>query len=304
MTSYAFATIATNDGDRATVVVDGRHYRLDRLLKGGPVGGLRLWLDRWEELLERIDPLVETLGIDGAAHPAAVDNPKLLAPIRFPNKMVCVGGVYADHVAQFGLEPRRADRMPMFLRPPTTSIVGPEDLIRIPPTSTQFDWEIELAVVVYKRLSFADEAEALDAIAGYSVGIDFSVRNLLKSELGLDSVRAKAQDGMAPLGPVLTPARFVEDPQNIGLRLWVNDKLRQDGTTAKMMYSIAEQISTISRYITLEPGDVVFTGSPAGSATGDGDYLKPGDTVRAQIDQVGALDLVIAASVMEDVEAL
>ncbi|MDB5583142.1 MAG: 2-keto-4-pentenoate hydratase/2-oxohepta-3-ene,7-dioic acid hydratase, partial [Bradyrhizobium sp.] len=159
----------------------------------------------------------------------------------------------------------------------------------------QFDWEIELAVVIGRRLTQGDEAAAQRAIAGYSIGIDFSCRDLLHPEGrgGVDLVRAKAQDGMAPLGPGVVPARFVGDVQKLALKLWVNDRLRQDGTTANMLFPVAEQIATISQYITLEPGDVVFTGSPAGSA--EGDYLKPGDQIRAEIEHVGVLDLEIVS---------
>ena len=117
------------------------------------------------------------------------------------------------------------------LRPPTTSIRGPGRTIRIPPTTKEFDWESELAVVIGRRLSEGDEEEALQAIAGYSIGIDFTCRDLLdrNAPAGVDLVRAKAQDGMAPLGPVLMPAQFVGDPQNLSLTLSVNGAMRQDG---------------------------------------------------------------------------
>jgi 2-keto-4-pentenoate hydratase/2-oxohepta-3-ene-1,7-dioic acid hydratase in catechol pathway len=250
-------------------------------------------MDDWDGLLARIEPLLAQLGEDRGTCGAYVAEPRIVAPLRYPNKLVCVGAVYSDHLQQFGLPAERWNSMPMFLRAPTTSIVGPGRTIAIPPTTDQFDWEIELAVVIGRRLSRGDEEEARSAIAGYSIGIDFTCRDLLKPDRpgGVDLVRAKAQDGMAPIGPAVVPSRFVPDPQNLSLRLWVNDRLRQDGTTANMLFPVVEQISTISQYITLEPGDVVFTGSPAGSA--EGEYLKPGDQIRAEIEHVGVLELEI-----------
>jgi len=112
---------------------------------------------------------------------------------------------------------------------------------------------------------------------------------------GVDLVRAKAQDGMAPVGPHIRPAAFVRDPQNLRLRLYVNDEIKQDGSTSNMLYSIAEQLSTISRFVTLEPGDIVFTGSPAGSGASIGQFLNPGDRIRAEISEVGELAVEIVA---------
>ena len=219
--------------------------------------------------------------------------PEFLAPIRYPNKLICVGAVYRDHLEQMDLPAERWPRMPIFLRPPTTSIVGPGRTVRIPATTREFDWEIELVAVIGRTLTNADETQAAGAIIGYSVGIDFSCRDLLDrgSAAGVDLIRAKAQDTMAPMGPVIRPADQVGDPQNLSLTLWVNDELRQDSTTANMLFPVYEQVATISRFITLEPGDVVFTGSPAGSARSADQFLTSGDRIRAEIEKVGVLDL-------------
>ena len=168
----------------------------------------------------------------------------------------------------------------------------------IPPETNEFDWEIELAVVLGARLTDGDLVSARLAIAGYSVGIDLTCRDLLDRDApaGVDLVRAKSQDGMAPLGPALVPAEFVGDPQRLGLRLHVNDQIRQDGHTSDMLYSVYEQVANISRFITLEPGDVVFTGSCAGSGASIGQFLKPGDRLRAEIEKVGCLEVAIGPS--------
>lgn len=298
MQSFALATLALDGRDQAAVVVDGQYYRLDRLIRDVPAAGLRELMDNWDGLIERLSTLVKSLIGERPRHDALVSDPNIVAPLRYPNKLICVGAVYSDHLAQFNLPAERWPRMPMFLRPPTTSIVGPGRTVHIPPTTQQFDWEIEMAVIIGRRLTDGTEEQAKAAIAGYSIGIDFSCRDLLDrgSKVGVDLVRAKAQDGMAPLGPAIVPAQFIQDPQSLALRLWVNDELKQDGTTSNMLYSVYEQISTISKFITLEPGDVVFTGSPAGSAGSESEYLKAGDIIRAEIEGMGSLHLEIAGS--------
>ena len=295
MSKYALATIATTEGERAAIVMNGAHYRIDRLAPDLPVGGLRLLLDDWPTALARLDTLAVEEPASWAA--ARVDEAVVLTPVRYPNKMLCAGAIYSDHLTQMNLPATRWKKMPIFLRPPTTCISGPGTM-PIPPDTEQLDWEVEMAVFIGARLTDGDVAAAQAAIAGYAVGIDFSCRDLLDhgAPTGPDLIRAKGQDNMAPIGPVMVPASQIADPQALWLRLWVNDELHQNGNTASMMFSVYEQVATMSRFITLEPGDVIFTGSPAGSAHGVGDYLKPGDRVRAAIDQLGALDITIAPS--------
>lgn len=290
---YSLATIVTEDGDRAALIAADRVYRLDRLLPNLPPVGLRGLVEAWDALLDRIDALLPNIASGEAPGDAIVDAPRLVTPLRFPNKLVCVGAVYTDHLEQMGLPATRWPTMPIFLRPPSTSLVGPGRTVAIPAMTKEFDWEIELAVVIGRTLADADEDEAAAAIAGYSVGIDFSCRDLLDrdSPTGVDLVRAKAQDTMAPVGPSIRPARQIRDPQRLALKLWVNGEQRQDGTTANMLFLIREQLATISQFITLEPGDIVLTGSPAGSARSSDQFLRGGDRIRAEIEDVGVLDL-------------
>jgi 2-keto-4-pentenoate hydratase/2-oxohepta-3-ene-1,7-dioic acid hydratase in catechol pathway len=295
--SFALATLETPDGERAALSLDGAYFRLDQLEGASDLTSVRALLDRWPDVWPRLEALAARCRADAPEVRAARQSPSphLVAPIKYPNKLVCVGAVYSDHLMEFGLPPTRWPKMPIFLRPPTTSIVGPGPSLVIPRTTQEFDWEIELAVVIGQRIKEVDENTARAAIAGYSVGLDMTCRDLLDRDApaGVDLVRAKAQDGMAPMGPVVTPAAFVPDPQALKLRLWVNDELKQDGTTANMLFSVYEQISTISQFITLEPGDVVFTGSPAGSAATTGRYLRPNDTIRAEIEGVGVLEVSV-----------
>jgi 2-keto-4-pentenoate hydratase/2-oxohepta-3-ene-1,7-dioic acid hydratase in catechol pathway len=294
---FALANLVTVEGERAAIALPSGFFRLDR---SSPHfrRSLRSVLDDWDDAKHGVMQIAKALAEEGDTYVLPHAGARVTTPIKYPNKLVCVGGVYRDHLREFDLPAQRWPKMPMFLRPPTTSIVGPGSVIAIPPTTQQFDWEIELAVVIGRRITDASLDSARAAIAGYSVGIDLTCRDLLdrSSALGVDLVRAKAQDGMSPVGPTLVPAQFIDDPQSLRLRLYINDEIKQDGSTADMLYTVDEQIATISRFITLEPGDVIFTGSPAGSGASIGQFLKPGDQIRAEIEQVGSLECMIGKS--------
>jgi 2-keto-4-pentenoate hydratase/2-oxohepta-3-ene-1,7-dioic acid hydratase in catechol pathway len=216
-------------------------------------------------------------------------------PIRFPNKLIAVGANYKDHLVEAGRSPEKWPTLPFFFKPPSTTMVGPGKTVRKPKTTQQFDWEVELAVIIGETLREVDLATAKAGIAGYTVGIDLSCRDLTRAggALGMDLARGKAQDTMAPVGPAIIPAAFVPSPQSLGLRLYVNGTMRQDGSTSNMLYSIEEQLSVISQFVTLEPGDVIFTGTPAGTGMASGRYLNEGDQLRAEIEGVGCLEVQV-----------
>jgi 2-keto-4-pentenoate hydratase/2-oxohepta-3-ene-1,7-dioic acid hydratase in catechol pathway len=297
--NFALANVRTSDGERAALALDGDYFRLDRLDVGLTETRVRRLFDTWSHIYPLLVESARRCSNLGSRSPAFLDRGafELLTPVKFPNKLICVGAVYRDHLQEFNLPAERWKNMPIFLRAPTTSIVGPGRTLVMPPMTKQFDWEIELAVVIGSRMKAVDLDAAREGIAGYSVGLDMTCRDLLDrdSPTGVDLVRAKAQDGMAPVGPVVRPAAFVPDPQDLRLRLYVNDEIKQDGCTADMLFPVCEQVSTISRYITLEPGDIVFTGSPAGSGASTGQFLKPGDRIRAEIEHVGRLDVEVLA---------
>src|ERR1700736_134210 len=187
---FALANLRTPDGERAAIAVANAFFRLDRSSSKRFACDLRSVLNDWDDAKAELNDLAQALaseGKDSSAYVSAEDA-QLTTPIKYPNKLICVGGVYRDHLREFNLPARRWPKMPMFLRPPTTSIVGPGCAIAIPPSTEQFDWEIELAVVVGKRLTDGDLPSARAAIAGYSVGIDLTCRDLLdrSSTLGVD----------------------------------------------------------------------------------------------------------------------
>lgn len=300
--TFALASLDTIHGDRAALVVNDKFYRLDELPDWKGPATLRPLFDIWKTCFPVLEDLAGRCA--NGVYPVASCDARLLTPVKFPNKLVCVGAVFRDHLREMNLPEERWERMPIFLRPPTTSIVGPGDTLVRPPNTVAFDWEIELAVVIAERLKHVDPTTACAGIAGYSVGLDMTCRDFMdrNAPQGVDVVRAKAQDSMAPIGPWVRPAPFVGDPQQLRMRLSVNGQLKQDGNTVDMLYSVYEQVSTISEFITLEPGDIVFTGTPAGSGFSTGQYLQPGDRICAEIERVGQLQVTVLAGTHLDTQ--
>jgi 2-keto-4-pentenoate hydratase/2-oxohepta-3-ene-1,7-dioic acid hydratase in catechol pathway len=286
MNSYALATVQTTSGTQpALALADGRLLVHDRL-EGSSVRAL---LDHWTEAEQVLDEIAAAPGTGRFLDP---DMTTLLTPVRYPDALLAVGANYSGHLAEMGLEPTRWPIMPFFDRPPRTSLVGPGDTVSIPRSTTEFDWECELAIVVGRPLRHADRQEARAAIAGYTIGLDLSCRDLIQPPGAhtVDLTRGKAQDTMAPCGPVLVPEKFMADVTDLRITLSVNDELMMDASTNEMLYPVDEQLSIISEYVTLSPGDILFTGSPAGSAAHHGGrWLKPGDRIDAQIGDIPTL---------------
>ncbi len=225
----------------------------------------------------------------------------VLAPLLYPGKVCATGANYRHHLGEVGLSAefdKASVRPSFFLKPPLTAVVGSGRSVRYPMQTRQFDWEIELAVVIGRTARFVDAAQALQHVAGYTVGLDLSARDYLLhpgNMAGFDTFGGKGFDDSCPLGPAIVPARFVEDPQKLSLKLWVNGTLQQDGSTADMVWTVAEQIAEMSALMTLQPGDVILTGSPSGSGLSKGIFLQPGDQVTAEIGEVGRLGIEIVA---------
>ncbi|HSX95899.1 MAG TPA: fumarylacetoacetate hydrolase family protein [Streptomyces sp.] len=209
------------------------------------------------------------------------------APLARPGKIVCVGLNYRDHAAETGapIPPRPV----VFMKDPGT-VVGPYDEVLIPRGSVRTDWEVELGVVVGRRARYLESPqEAAGVIAGYVVSHDVSEREF-QLEYSSQWDLGKSCETFNPLGPWLVTADEAGDPQNLGLRLSVDGVKRQDGHTRDMIFPVHEIVAYLSRYMVLEPGDVINTGTPAGVALGlpGTPYLRPGDTVELEIDGLGS----------------
>lgn len=221
-----------------------------------------------------------------------------MSPILYPGKVLCAGANYYNHMAEMGfpVADKSTQRLFFFFKPPRNAVVGEGPTVHMPLDTQAFDWEVELAVVIGKPCRAVTVEEALDYIAGYSVAVDFCARDLNKAPeqfYKLDWVAGKAQESCCPLGPRFVPASAFADPQAIRLGLRVNGETKQDDITGDMIFSIAEQLSTLSRIMTLDPGDVVLTGTPAGVGAAKQTFLSVGDRVEAWIDGIGTLSNTI-----------
>jgi 2-keto-4-pentenoate hydratase/2-oxohepta-3-ene-1,7-dioic acid hydratase in catechol pathway len=207
-------------------------------------------------------------------------------PIARPSKIVCIGLNFRDHAAESGMD---LPKEPVIFFKATTALAGPNDPVRIPRGGTKLDWEVELAVVIGRPASYIDEARALEHVAGYALHNDYSERTF-QLERGGQWVKGKSADTFAPIGPFLATRDEIDDPQALGMWLTVNGATRQRGTTANMVFGVASLVSYVSQFMTLLPGDVISTGTPAGVALGmkpEPVYLKTGDVVELGIDRLG-----------------
>ncbi|MDX6740630.1 fumarylacetoacetate hydrolase family protein [Actinocorallia sp. A-T 12471] len=272
-------------------------------LRGGGLSPLPALLgDRapagFEEALADWDALVDAVA-DALARPVAAplkaDAATFLPPAVDRPAVWCAGANYHDHVAEMGAE-ALPDRAFHFLSPPTV-LSGHGRQVTAPRGVERLDWEAELAVVIGRTARHVGRDGALDHVAGYTVANDMSVRDPERMRhpfFGIDWTSSKNADGLLPLGPAVVPARFVGDPGSLRLRLDVNGVRRQDADTSLMIVDTASQIAALSSLVTLHPGDLVITGTPAGTAAAHGDaYLRPGDTVTAAITGLGSLTSVI-----------
>jgi 2-keto-4-pentenoate hydratase/2-oxohepta-3-ene-1,7-dioic acid hydratase in catechol pathway len=264
-------------------------------------------LKRWATLMELLadwEQAADVLrGLDVADAPL-VEHDRLLAPLLWPRKVMCAGVNYRRHMREMGGEIPEAGWRPFFfLKAPTTTIIGPGDRIIVrSPEQARYDWEAELAVVIGVGGRDIGVRDALAHVAGYCVANDITARGRHKRDsvpaeaFVYDWFAAKSMDGSLPLGPGITPVFQVPDPQDLRLRLWVNDELQQDESTADMVCTVAELIAAASEAATLEAGDVIVTGTPSGVGAGRGLYLRPGDTVRTSIDGLGTLENTVVNS--------
>lgn len=225
---------------------------------------------------------------------------ELLVPIARPNKLFLLAGNYADHIREGGgMAAERTETFPyVFMKPPSTTLTDPGKPVQIPRVSPEhIDWECELAVVIGRGGRHIPESEALSYVAGYTVINDISDREFRpnpqrkprENDRFFDWLHGKWHDSFCPCGPCLTTADVLPDPQQLTLRLSVNGQVRQQASTAQQIFPVAAVIEFLSHICTLEPGDIISTGTPAGVGHSTGTYLRQGDIVEAWIEHIGTL---------------
>ena len=210
---------------------------------------------------------------------------RLGPPIRRPSKIVCVGLNYRDHAAESGMQ---LPSEPVLFFKATSSLVGPNDALVIPRGAEKVDWEVELAVIIEKNASYVPREHASEFIAGYALHNDYSERSF-QLERGGQWMKGKSADTFAPLGPFLATRDEVPNPGRLGMWLTVNGKFRQRSSTAEMVFDVPTLVSYVSEFMTLFPGDIISTGTPAGVGLGmrPPRYLRQGDVVALGIDGLG-----------------
>lgn len=260
----------------AVLTADGR--RLDCSSFGedwGPAFFAREGMTRLSTFLRTRDDL-----------PHVPEGARMAPCLQRPGKLICIGLNYKDHARETGA---KLPTEPVVFFKATTAICGPDDDLVIPKGSEKTDWEVELLVVIGKTAQYVDEAHAMDYVAGYALHNDYSERHW-QLERGGQWVKGKSFDTYAPLGPWFVPKNLVRDPQNLDLWLDVNGKRRQQSNTREMAFSVQHLVSYLSQCMTLEPGDMISTGTPAGVGLGCNppEYLKAGDVVTLGIEGLGA----------------
>ncbi|MEP6610843.1 MAG: fumarylacetoacetate hydrolase family protein [Mucilaginibacter sp.] len=225
--------------------------------------------------------------------PEITEDVRLGCPLGRPSKIVCIGLNYVDHAKETNATPPTE---PVIFMKSTTAITGPFDNIVIPKNSVKTDWEVELAVVIGKKASYVSEEDAMDYVAGYVLHNDVSEREF-QIERGGTWDKGKGCDTFAPIGPFFATKDEIADPHNLRLWLKVNGKIMQDGNTSNFIFNIPQVISYTSQFMTLLPGDIISTGTPAGVALGMKPpvYLKAGDVIELGIDGLGEAKQTLVA---------
>ena len=278
---------------RAGVMRDNGVFALEDLSGIDLIDVVKDW-GNWEERLR-------TLII---ADDAIVEDAQLLAPLRYPSKLIMAGANYRDHIKEMNNVSVRDNLAPFFFSlPPTTTIIGPGEAIRLPADKlARTDWEAELAIVIGRPASGVSRETALEYVAGYTALNDVTARGWLfhddavASPFEWDWLSSKGYDTFCPLGPGIAPAFTIRDPQALRIRLTVNGVEKQNGNASSMVNGVANLVSALSEHMTLEPGDVIGTGTPAGVGHARGEQLHPGDVVAIEIPGIGRLENPVVAA--------
>jgi len=308
MGSYRLVTYRGAQGPRAGAVLDEEVFDVAGLTGRLSYATMLDVLNDWEVAQAVLDKAA-TKAKDSKIKGIRVEQAKLLAPVLYPSVIFCAGANYVDHMQEMAAvrkiepepDPRSLGLKPWHFIKASRSVVGTQSTIPLPAYSQMVDWEAELTAVIGRPAKNVPLDKALDYVAGYTVANDLSARDLSirpqvsdTSPFKYDWVSQKSFDAACPVGPWIVPAREIANPQNLGIKLWVNEVLKQDSHTSKMIFSVADQIAHLSTRITLHPGDLILTGTPGGVGSARREFLKSGDVVLVWIEQIGTLTNTLA----------
>lgn len=284
-----FATIATENGPRACVLTDGKYVDLHAADPSLPTS-LKALLALGEAGLKKAAAVAEQAGTV-RFDPSTAQH---LAVIPDPQKIVCLGLNYRDHAIESGMD---IPPEPVLFSKYPSALIGHGAKIVLPAVSEQVDYEAELVIVVGRRAKHVTQDQAMDYVAGFAVGHDVSARDWQLNKPGKQWMAGKTFDTFAPVGPVLVTRDEVPNPSALGIRLRLNGRTMQDSSTAQLIFDVPYTIAYLSKIVTLEPGDLIFTGTPpgVGMARKPPVWLKAGDVVEVEIDGLGVLSNPVVA---------
>ena len=287
---FRLLTFRDNQGDnRPGILVDQSIYDLSDKFSS-VLEILNNWEKAEQQLIETAEQLAQTPNASGAP----INEVTMSPPILYPGTLYCAGANYADHVLEMsGKPPPPENTKPyFFIKSTRGTIIGANEAIHLPEYSNQVDWEAEIGVVIGREARQVSELDAMDFVAGFTIINDLSARDHTKRHdvpFLFDWIGQKCFDTGCPMGPWITPKSAIEDPHNLGIKLMVNNEVKQDSSSKEMIFKCEHQIAYLSQHITLYPGDVIATGTPAGCGMPQGVFLQPGDVVTIEIDGLGVL---------------
>jgi 2-keto-4-pentenoate hydratase/2-oxohepta-3-ene-1,7-dioic acid hydratase in catechol pathway len=305
---YKLATYQTKEGPRAGLVIGEEVFDAARLTGKPAYATIMGILADWKSAEGTLKKAAAGRSKNRAKRQPLAKT-KLLAPVPSPPTIFCAGANYADHAAAMArkqgmpepADPHEQGLKPWFFIKAARTLADPGATIKVSHYAKELDWEIELAAVIGRPAKDVPKEKALNYVAGYVVANDFSARDRGRrpgieptSFFKMDWSKHKSFDGSCPIGPWITPASDIADPQKLNLKLWVNGELKQDSNTAKMLFTLAEQIEQLAINMTLHPGDLILTGTPAGTGAESGEFLKAGDVVKVWIEGIGEFSNKIA----------
>ena len=301
---YKIATYRSGEGPRAGLVIGEDVFDAAKLTGKPAYASVIGILADWKAAEAALKKATAGAGKSRAKR-QPLKKTKLLAPVQFPSTIYCAGANYADHAAAMAAregnppppDPHQQNLKPWHFLKASRTIADPGAAIKISGYAKAMDWEIELAAVIGRPAKDVSKDKALGYVAGYMVSNDLSARDRGRrpgvsetSFFKMDWTKHKSFEGSCPIGPWIVPASDIPDPQNLGLKLWVNGELKQDSNTGKMLFSLAEQIEQLSINMTLHPGDLILTGTPSGTGAESGTFLKAGDVVKLWIEHIGEIE--------------
>jgi 2-keto-4-pentenoate hydratase/2-oxohepta-3-ene-1,7-dioic acid hydratase in catechol pathway len=301
MTGYKLVMYDAGKGARAGIVVNDGVLDVATTSGRGDGDSVLALLDDWAVAKGWLSSLAAS---SGRLPNRPLGSVKLLAPIDRPGAIYCAGANYKDHVLEMARaqniapepDPHAVGLQSWHFIKTAGCVIGPNEIVHLPPRSNKVDWEAELAVVIGRTAKDIPVDAALVYVAGYTIANDLSARDFTKraavpdsSPFKYDWVAHKCFDGSCPIGPWIVPAEEIADPQNLAIELSIGGVIKQKSNTSQMIFTVAEQISHLSGKLTLHPGDVILTGTPAGVGAPRGEFLKAGDEVRITVESIGEL---------------